>query len=299
MRNQMNSSRPLFRLADLSGFAYAYPLYGMARRFPDGTTWALNTFAAPFYRRLHRSQQAEVARRMSRRLEIPHAEAEALAARWTSYRIRAACDDLAALSGKDPAIHADFAGLEHLDRAIGEGRGVLLACIHSFAAIPAKRVLRRMGYPMLSVRPRRFTNPKLGRLGRRWLLPRLQRLHAQALEDAEPVFVRDVGCALRIAQRLRQGGIAEMAADAGFSAATVAVPFLNGQRPIGRGVLELARMCRCPVLPLSAIYLGDGLRVEIGEPLPSLELPVLVNELERQVRAYPDQWSLWLGRSVA
>jgi lauroyl/myristoyl acyltransferase len=295
-----HSDRPLFTFADLSEFAYAYPLSGMARRFPGPTVWAVKTVAAPCRRWMRRSEQRQVAERMCLWLDIPPREAEVLAARWMNHVIRHNCYELATLSGKNIESRVEVAGLEHLDRALTGGRGVLLFTMHSFAMKPARRRLRQMGYPMLTVE--RFSIPhNLGRLGRRWLGPRLGRLRDRMYAEAgtEVVSARDAGCALRIARRLREGGIAETAVDIRGSKTSVVVPFLNGRQTVSDGVLDLARLCGCPVLSLTATYSTDGVRLEIGEPLPCLELPALVREMERQVRAYPDQWTGWFRRSPA
>jgi lauroyl/myristoyl acyltransferase len=242
---------------------------------------------------MRRADQKRVAEQMCRTLEIPRSESEALAVRWMNNLIRRACYDLTMLSEKAPVCRGDITGLEHLDRAQSAGRGVLLVCIHGFAAIAAKRLLRQMGYSILSVR--RISTPKSrGRLARHYLEPRLHRLGARMLAHAEAVSADDPVCALKIAQHLRDGAIVEMAADARTSRTSVVVPFLKGSWPISSGVLDVARLCRCPVLPLVASYSDDGLRLQIGEPFQSLDFPVLIKELERQVRAYPDQWEKWL-----
>jgi lauroyl/myristoyl acyltransferase len=291
------SSPPLFAAADLLGFVYAYPLCGLARRFPKSTIWAVNTIVAPFYRRMRESDRRRVAGRMRHSLEIPASEADALAGRWMNHLIRRACYDLLRLSGKAPVSCTEFTGREHLDRELSVGRGVLLVCVQGFAGIPAKHLLRRMGYSILSVRGVR--PPKSwGRAARRWLVPRLRRLSEKVLGGSIAVSADDPGCALRLAQALRDGSIVDIAADASTSGTSVSVPFLKGRRPISRGVLDLARLCGCPVLPLVAVYSTDGIRIEIGEPLQHLDLSALVNELERQVRAYPDQWQEWLNLEV-
>jgi lauroyl/myristoyl acyltransferase len=289
-----HSDRPLLTFADLSGFAYAYPLSGMVRRFPGLTVWAVKTIAAPCYRWMRRSDRRKVAERMCLWLDIPLRDAEVLAARWMNHMIRHSCYELATLSGKNIESRVEVAGLEHLDSALTGGRGVLLFTMHSFAMKPAKRRLRDMGYPILTVE--RFSiSHNLGRVGRRWLGPRLERLRDNMFAEAgtETISARDPGCALRIARRLREGGIAEMAVDIKSSKTVVAVPFLKGRQAVSGGVLDLARLCGCPMLPLTATYSTDGVRVEIGEPLAGLELPALVNEMERQVRACPDQWAGW------
>jgi lauroyl/myristoyl acyltransferase len=285
------SDRPLFTLADLSGLAYAYPLCGIARRFPESTIWAMKTLAAPFYRRMRRSDRNRIAEVMRTWLAIPAHEAEDLAGRWIGHALRHASEDLAMLSGREIECRLEIAGQESLDDALTGGRGVLLVSMHFFAAVPAKRRLRRMGYSILSIQ-RPYIPNSSGRLGLRRVIPRIDKLR-EKMFIGEVIPDGDTGSALRIADWLRHGGIAEMAVDIDSKTSAI-VPFLNGRTAVSTGVLELARLCRCPVLPLRATYSPDGLRLEIGEPLPGLDRSALVQEMERQVLARPDQWQRWI-----
>jgi lauroyl/myristoyl acyltransferase len=291
--NRMTSAsdRPLFTLADLSGLAYAYPLCGIARRFPESTIWAMRTLAAPFYRRMRRSDRIRMAEVMRRWLGIPPRDAEELAGRWIGHALRHASEDLAMLAGREIECRLEIAGQKRLDDALTGDRGVLLVSMHFFAGVPAKRRLRRMGYSILSIH-RPYIPGSAGRLGLRRVIPRIDRLR-EKMRIGEVIPAGDTGSALRIADLLRHGGIAEMAADIESKTSAI-VPFLNGRTAVSTGVLELARLCRCPVLPLTATYVPDGLRLEIGEPLAGLDRPALVREMERQVLACPEQWQRWI-----
>jgi lauroyl/myristoyl acyltransferase len=161
-----------------------------------------------------------------------------------------------------------------------------------------------MGYRMLSIRG--LSPPRFGRLAQPWLGPRTRRLAELMLSESEYVNRKDPDCSLRATQRLRDGGIVFLCPDVGGSRA-VEVPFLRGSYRVGSGVLSLARLSGAPVVPLTTSYAGHRLRIELGEPLPlrsqgtaeecnAANLPILVAELERQVRAYPDQWEKWLPR---
>lgn len=297
---------PLITFAGLIGLMYAYPLYSLLRRFPRLTLWATEAWLAPIYRFIHRSDQRFVARRITQWLSVPESQGEALAEQWMNHTIRAVSDGLWLLSGKPRTTPGEqsVAGREHLDHALSQGRGVLLVSLHSFGVRPANRLLRELGYPILSVRhtqvPRTY-----GRAANRWLGPRFEQFSESLFPGAEAVSAAGRDMSLQLARRLRGGGTVHVAADV-WSKTAVTVPFLDGgQLAVSLGVLELARLCRCPVVPLVAGYTGGALKVELMAPLPlrtdgtaaecrRANLPVLVDELERQVRAYPDQWEKWL-----
>lgn len=273
------------------------------RFWPSWTLRAVKTWLGPVYRLTRRSEQRLVADRISQWLGVPLDEGQALARRWLHHYARDRCYHLSTLLKKSSSIgdERSLFGLEHLERTLGKDHGVLLISLHCFAIIPAKLLLGRMKYPIMTVRDSGRSG--LGRVGKRWLLPRLLQLHAKILVGSEAVALSDPNCSLLIARRLREGGVVHIAADA-MSNSSVIVPFLNGRMPLSSGVLELARLCGCPVLPLVAAYTDKGIRIELGEPLDfryegtreecmHTNLPILAAELERQVRAFPDQWMLW------
>jgi lauroyl/myristoyl acyltransferase len=298
---------PLITFAGLIGFLYAYPLYWMLRRLPRLTLWVVGAGLPPIYRLTHRSDQRFAARRISQWLDLPERQGQALAGLWMDNTIRVIYDRLYLLSGKPVTPSSQVVtGREYLDQALNEGRGVLLLTLHSFGIPAANSLLRELGYSILSVRW--FRVPfNYGRIGRGRLEARFEQFAERIFPGAEVVSARDTDNTLRLAQRLRSGGIVHLAADV-WSKNSLAVPFLNGgQSVISPGVLHLARLCRCPVLPLTASRTGAALRVELGAPLPfqtegtaeectRINLPLLVAELERQVRADPDQWEKWTPR---
>src|SRR5579872_6591443 len=260
---------PLITFSGLIGFLYAYPLFWVLRLFPGLTLWAVGACLAPIYRFLHRSDQRFVARRITQWLSVPESQGEVLAEQWMNHTIRAIYERLWLLAGRPLTSPVDqsLLGREHLDRAMSQGRGVLLLSLHSLGIRPANDLLRGLGYSMLSLRYTRV--PRTYGTAVMWLLgARFERLAETFFPGAEAVSVQDPDSALRLAQRLRDGGIVHLASDV-QSKSGVAVPFLNrGRLVISRGVLDLARLCRCPVVPLVACYTGGALRVELEAPLP-------------------------------
>jgi lauroyl/myristoyl acyltransferase len=298
---------PLITFFGVVGFLYAYPLYWMLRGLPGPTLWALGLALPPVYRLTHRALLRSAAGHMGQWLDLPESQAHVLAERWIDNTIQVIYNRLRLLSGK-PTLSpgAAVTGRERLDQALSEGRGVVLVSLHTFGIPEANGLLRELGYPILSVRWFRVP-ADYGRIGRRWLEARFERFGELFFPGAEAVSAQESDNTLLLAQRLRKGGIVHLAADV-WSKTTVRVPFLNGGHSlISPGVIHLARLCRCPVLPLIATGTGAALKVEIGAPLPfqlsgtaeectRTNLALLVAEMERQVREHPDQWEKWASR---
>ncbi len=302
------SHPPRFAFADLPAFLYAYPLHALLRCFPRATIWTVRTFGTPLFRLLHRSDERLVAGRMQEQLDLSADEARALARRWTGLCARRGCHRLQTISGKRGSEKVTLHGVEHLERALEGGKGVVLVSIHNFAIVSATRFLRDHHRPVLSVRRLRVPE-ELSRLGQRWLGARIVRIAEEALAGCEALPADDPNCILKLARRLREGGIVHIAADSQRAPSARVMPFLNGRRGISQGPLDLARLCRCPVLPISALFTANGVRVELGAPLElryegspaqcaESNLPLLAAELERLVRANPDQWDRWLDLGV-
>jgi len=296
---------PFITLVDVLGLLKAYPLYGLMRLCPDFSVWVAKAALGPAYQLIHRGKRRLLAKTIIQSLDVPVSEGRALARLWIRHYARHRWESLSTLLSGPPSIgdQRSVLGLQHLDRALEENGGVLLVSVHWFASMPAKRLLRRMNYPILTVRA--WRRKGLGRVGNRWLLPRLLQLRARIRTGSESVDLDDPGCALALARRLREGGIVHLASDARESNTAVTVRFLNGRVPLSSGVLELARLCHCPVLPLVAVYAGNGIRIELGAPLgfryegtaeecARTNFPILIAELERQVRSAPDQWAFWV-----
>ncbi len=296
--------RPWFAVKDLMWLAYLYPLRWLARVCSDRFWFGLQRLADPLYRWIHREPIRAAARRMAAGVPASPEAAAALAKLYIRNALQRGFDDLAFGCGRpDAGSHPPLiTGLEHLERAAQLGRGVVTFSVHSFATRSAHRALRSMGYPVVVVRAR--TIPvSFGRFGQ-WALGGaytrcLQNLAVESISNDDP------NVTLEIARRLRAGWLVHIAPDSRVSATSHLVPFLGTERRISSGILDIARICRCPLLPLSAAYDGPRLRIGLLPPLelhpaPGAEahtranLPLLSAELERQIRANPAQWEMWV-----
>ena len=297
-----DSDVPILQFRDVLWLIHLYPLGWLVRRCPMAVLDLLEMLVTFAYQTLQRRQRDVVAMRMRERLGIADNEAQMLARRYFQHVSRRAQLDLRTLCERPMGRWANLSvlGRQHLERALSEGTGALLVSVHRFAARHATLAFRDTGFPVFAVHANMI--PQYSRLGRRWIGRKYQLVLDRTFPDG--ILSYDPDCTLKILWRLRAGGIVYIAADT-RSRTSVAVPFLGGQLVVSRGVLEVARLAGCPLLPYDCTYDADGLRIELGVPLQlradgrpadyiANNLPILVAALERQIKACPDQWTLWM-----
>jgi len=293
----MSARRPLLVLGDLLWFIQAYPLLWVVRASPAFFLRAMAVAMNHLYPlvRLHSGRLA--ARRMKEWLLLPENEARPLARSYLRHSLESLYVETSLLTGRDwfaPPV-VQFAGRENLDHALQNRRGVILLSVHQRSRRQAIAALRACSHSVLFLR----TNSQRARFGRLfadWIVPRNERMSATLFPDS--VAAQDPNCTLRMLARLREGGIVLIVGDVPRSPSAVAVTFLNHRRSISTGALDLARLCRCPVLPFTAASDEAGLRIEFGKPLEvgpdaAANVATLTAELERQVKANPAQWEMW------
>jgi len=208
-----------------------------------------------------------------------------LMARWPPSKVARSCQIL---------------GQEHLEAALAQGRGALLASGHFFANRLAKRALKEHGWPIMSVRHTTCDDPKMGVLGRKVLQQQYYRFLNQVIEDE--VSISDPECTLKMLSRLRDGGIINLHIDAIFSQQTCQLPFLGTTRAFPVGFMRIVQLAKSPIVPMLCLGSSGGLVIELLPPVlverrPKEEvLAQLVQILEAQVLRYPEQWehTAWL-----
>jgi lauroyl/myristoyl acyltransferase len=302
---QAIGDRPLVAWKDLIWLFGYRPLVWAARVLPAWAFRLLENGSAAVYRLLTVRQRRAAAEIMSRRLGAPLAECEDHARALIRNGVRKKFVEVRALSGKLPLAGHEVAllGREHLDRALANGRGVILVTIHGIANGPAKLALRAMGYSVLTVQ-NYFPFP-MGH-GRLWcrLAEPWYRGFRSVIAPAQ-VSPQEPDCVMAVTRHLRGNGIVMITPDARRAITAARVPFLDGERLLSFGVLGLARLNGCDLLPLQAYNRGGELLIEFRPPLElrtdvaardhmAANRPVLAAEIERQIRAHPDQWELWL-----
>ncbi len=188
---------------------------------------------------------------------------------------------------------ASLQGLEHLDEAMAEGRGVILLTAHAGNYELGGILLRSRNLKVHAVyKPDRFEAVERLREG----------LRAQGGVVGIPVD--GVGFStLPLVKLLREGALVGMQGDRDFSMNGVPIPFFGREVPFPRGPWELAAMTGAPIIT-SFFYtdedrrfharFGAPIRVEgaRGQRLGSMEagMRAYVADLEALIRAHPSQW---------
>ncbi|MDP2606762.1 MAG: lysophospholipid acyltransferase family protein [Deltaproteobacteria bacterium] len=276
------------------GFIAVSPLipYGLLLRFTNLFAWVAFGVLRTYRTRMEENLVAA----LGEEIRAPN-ERKALVWRaWKNFA-RGVLDTTAVMHFSREKILATVAveGEEHLERALGKGRGVLALSAHlgSFTMIGAR--LAAGGFPFSVVvkqpRDRRFArliDAYRAQLG-------IHTISAKPRREA----VRG------ILKALRQNKIVLVIADE-FKSGDVMVDFLGGRYPAPRGPATLALRTGAVTLPMFATRRADdSLVLTIGNAIEPVERPELEDSvtattavytscLEAAIRRYPDQWN-WLG----
>jgi KDO2-lipid IV(A) lauroyltransferase len=188
---------------------------------------------------------------------------------------------------------ASIEGLEHLDAAIAEGRGVILLTAHAGNYELGGVLLRARNLKIHAVyKPDRFE-----------AVERL-RESMRAQGGVVGIPVDGVGFStLPLVKVLREGALVGMQGDRDFSLNGLAVPFFGREVPFPRGPWELSAMTGAPIV--SSFFFTDEHRrfhARFGAPIRvtgargerqaamAEGLRTYVAELETLIRKHPSQW---------
>ena len=284
---------------------YLYPVRGLSRLFPVSVLLRLTECLAPAYTRLRRDRTRPVSKRMADIFKNHDMQLspEVMARSFLSRDTRKVIDDLVIrrLSTETLKERATIRGIEFLDAALAEGNGVIVISGHFHASRLAKNHLRRIGYPLMSLRNRNPGSAATGRLGRRYLVPAYGRFLDDIVEDE--IHMQDAGRGAKLLQHLRRNGMINVHIDGAMSSESFWGPFLNEERPFPGGFIRIAELAGAPLVPMQCLGNTSGFEIIFGEPIrytgkSSAEefterLMSLVGLLESWVLAHPTQWELW------
>jgi Kdo2-lipid IVA lauroyltransferase/acyltransferase len=149
-------------------------------------------------------------------------------------------------------------GLDHLNRAINEGRGVLLMAGHIGNPHIGFNILRRMGYEVTIMKGGAPKRPKYRKF--RYTDP-----------QDYTVFVRNAtlskGSKEGVSEILRSGGIFYYTADATAGKRKVVIPFLGRSIGFPTGTIHLAHQAKAVVLPFIHLYRRGKIGLIFKDPI--------------------------------
>jgi KDO2-lipid IV(A) lauroyltransferase len=197
------------------------------------------------------------------------------------------------LLGSNIEDYVKIHGEENLQRALGEGHGVILLTAHLGNWELAAAVLGRKGYPMNAI-------------GAEQRDPRITNL-IELLRASSLVKTIGKGFDLKAALKcLRKGEILGVLLDQDFRDRGIVAPFLGLEASTPYGPLKMADKIKSSIVPLFIVRRADGIHHDLYL-LPALQPPskdAFGNELEASVKLcndvigewimkYPGQW-IWL-----
>jgi lauroyl/myristoyl acyltransferase len=186
-------------------------------------------------------------------------------------------------------------GLEHLDRAIASGRGVMLCAAHvsAYSIVPFALAARGYAQTMLMDATNDSAHEVRARVAEIAAAGYPYRLSPVPSDRGVRILVRE----------LQDGKTVLLLIDPTLADARdhVKVPFLGGQLRLARGIAWLALRTLASVVPVSIMVEAAGrYRIQLHAPLTDAErasedalLSALARGLERDVRARPAAWLKW------
>ena len=300
MQDRMQSDSRLLGLVYGAVFGSLFPLFHLAARCftrrergHDIADQVANAFMElrPKYLEAIRGNTARVLGLRETRPEVDRAAREMVrqhARAWVDFfhfGQRPAEEALALFDGVE--------GLDRVDEALAEGRGLILLTAHAGNYELGGILLKARNLKIHAVyKPDRF--PAVERLR--------ERMRAQGGVVGIPVD--GVGFStLPLVKLLREGAMVGMQGDRDFSLNGVSMPFFGREVPFPRGPWELAAMTGAPIIT-SFFYtdearrfharFGEPIRVQgrRGERMAAIEagMRAYVADLEALVRRHPTQW---------
>ncbi|TDJ33849.1 MAG: hypothetical protein E2O56_03150 [Gammaproteobacteria bacterium] len=297
--------RSWITLQDVVAWVYLYPVRWLSRLIPVNALLWLADRAADPYARLRKTRMETVTRRMTDMFKghTPPATPEIMAREFIRRDVRKGVDDLvmSRLDLEELGKRATITGMEHLDNALADGKGVIVISAHFHANRLAKYYLRRIGYPLMSIRNRMPGNTATGRFGKRFVVPAYGRFLNDIVEDE--THTQDKGLGAKLLQRLRENGIVNVHIDAAISSEWFWVPFLNEERPFAGGFLRIAELTGTPLVPMQCLGNTSGFEIIFDPPIRYTgksepeeftgRLMSMVGLLESWILAHPTHWELW------
>jgi len=199
------------------------------------------------------------------------------------------------------------AGREHLDAALAEGRGAVLATAHLGWWLLVAPILRLHGVPVVQTGGPYFEKRRQARADRARRQSRFRRFVDRRTRSEGHLGPEDLAITLDVRPllaALSRNRPILIAGDGKRSLEFASFPLLGRPYALPTGFVKIAIAARCPVVPVFALEGGTPgtIRVEIRPPLaidasaPVAEnLALYARVLDAQLRATPHLWSRWVA----
>jgi len=254
-------------------------------------------------------KRAEVTRGLRQVLgeELSAHEAERLTREI--FRIRT-CEviDLMRLRGRARSLGklVEIRGREHLDAALGEGKGAILCGAHFGSYNCAFSLLHVSGSPVTSIGRWWWNYPPGGPAAARrmWDFVYARRVLRHRQRPSIEPWPGRVQVAAQAAGVLRDNEVLTICSEAppldAERARTIQLPFLGHQASLLPGVVTLAKLTGAPVL-MAFVHRSADYRhqvLEISTPVPmdgdtATAFGRCVTAMDAAIRAYPAEWDFW------
>jgi lauroyl/myristoyl acyltransferase len=212
------------------------------------------------------------------------------------------------LRGHAAADLAPIEGVEHLERALAGGRGVVVWVSNHWAGMSIlKRTLHARGYPLHKVHAEYHLGGFAGGgatwVQRRIIGPFFDRHEATIVSSIVTIVPGSLSFTRDLDRRLRANGVVCAAADGRLGWRFVPLPLLGVAEAFPTGVVSLARATGAPLLPTFGLS-GRIRRIVIEPPVAvsptgnrddadRAAIAAYVERLERRMRRHPSQFVNW------
>jgi lauroyl/myristoyl acyltransferase len=303
--------KKIITIQDFFTFFYFYPVRKLAAILPPKLILLISIPFVNIYTLLpvHQKRSTSIRRSLSFIFNQTKTkkEVKTLARQCFRNAVYTFIDDLILnkLTKQDLIERGEIKGLENLEKALLDKKGVLLVGGHFSGDRLSKRLLREIGFPIMSVRRKiPVAISSMSTVQRKYFVPIKTKILDNALKDC--VSVDDKGVGVEILQRLRENGLVSILFDTKKMEIRKGIycSFLGSQRLFPTNFLQIAHLTGAAVIPMLSVGNSSSFTITFGKKLELQEFPnkeefisanlnILVRILELQIMQYPTQW-LWL-----
>jgi lauroyl/myristoyl acyltransferase len=192
-------------------------------------------------------------------------------------------------------------GLENLENALSDKKGVILVGSHFTGDRVSKLFLREIGFPIMNVRSKSPVNPSTSVVEKKYFVPIMTSIVDNVLKDY--VYIEDKGFSMKILKRLRENGLVSILFDARTTKNGIYCSFFGSQRFFPTNFLHIARLTGAAIVPMLCIGNSISFTIIVGKKIElqqfsdkeefiSANLNTLVKIFELQILQYPTHWLL-------